>query len=393
MRFAIFFSVALIISTGLHYYVLYRLCAGRPELLRRRKRLIWIALALVAFQMLAMSVRAISLESAFGDSLQWIASILMGFGALLFSGLALRDLIWLGLFATEKVGGPALLPENPERRRLLLDSLNLGVAAAATAGTAIGAVQARHGFEIVEVDVPIEGLDPALDGYRIVQISDIHVGPTIKADFIQKIVERVNAQSPDLIAITGDLVDGSLKHLSRDVEPLRELKAKDGVYFVTGNHEYYSGAEPWIEFLRDLDIDVLLNEHRVVQRDAAKLVVGGVTDYSAGSRMATHESDPARAFANAPKASARILLAHQPRSVYAAAKHEVDLQLSGHTHGGQFMPWNLLVALAQPYLKGLERVRESVRPMWIYVHRGTGYWGPPNRLGIPPEIAVIRLRA
>lgn len=181
-----------------------------------------------------------------------------------------------------------------------------------------------------------------------------------------------------------------MPELSEHTAPLGSLRAPHGVYVVTGNHEYYAGAHAWIDELRRLGLRVLLNEHVAIERDGATLVLAGVTDFSAGHFDPAHRSDPIAALAGAPaEAAVRVLLAHQPRSAAAAAEAGFDLQLSGHTHGGQFLPWNLFVPMQQPYVAGLHRHRN----MWVYVSRGTGYWGPPKRFGAPSEITRIRLRA
>jgi hypothetical protein len=223
-----------------------------------------------------------------------------------------------------------------------------------------------------------------------VQISDIHVGATIKRGYLNAIVNKVNALQPDAIAITGDLVDGSVQRLSVHTAPLARLAARDGTFFVTGNHEYYSGAHAWIAELRRLGLTVLLNQHVVCKRDGQALVIAGVTDFTAHLFDPSHRSDPRAAVAGAPRdARARILLAHQPRSAPAADAAGFDLQLSGHTHGGQFFPWNLFVPLQQPFTAGLNRLGK----LWVYTSRGTGYWGPPKRFGAPSEITRVRLVA
>jgi len=251
-----------------------------------------------------------------------------------------------------------------------------------------GWVGARRTAAVRIVDIPIAGLPTALEGFTIVQISDIHVGNTIGRDYVTAIVSRVNDLQPDVVAITGDLVDGTVARLAHDVAPLAQLKSTYGTLFVTGNHEYYSGAGPWLVEFQRLGFQILLNRHVVIERGGAKLAIAGVTDYSGHHFSAAHRSDPATAIRGAPDdISAKILLAHQPRSAAAAAEAGFDLQLSGHTHGGQFLPWNFFVRLQQPYTAGLARLRS----MWVYTSRGTGYWGPPMRLGAPSEITQIRL--
>jgi len=253
--------------------------------------------------------------------------------------------------------------------------------------TVVGYFMARSTARVVRVDVPLADLPPQLEGFTIAQISDVHVGPTIKRDYVEAIVARVNSLDADMVAITGDLVDGSVRELSHHTEPLGSLSSRHGTYFVTGNHEYYSGAHAWIHEMRRLGANVLVNEHVVIEREGAALAVAGVTDYSAHYFDPSHRSDPTTALAGAPVDAVKVLLAHQPRTAQAAARAGVDLQLSGHTHGGQFWPWNLFVRLQQPFTAGLERLGR----MWIYISRGTGYWGPPMRFGIPSEITRIRL--
>ena len=253
--------------------------------------------------------------------------------------------------------------------------------------TAIGFAMARRVARVVDVEVPVRELPAALEGFTIAQISDVHVGPTIKRDFVQRIVDRVNGLAPDMVALTGDLVDGSVLQLSAHTAPLAELRSRHGTYAVTGNHEYYSGADAWIGELERLGAHVLVNENVLLDHDGAHVTVAGVTDFSAHHFDPSHRSDPERALRGAPADAVKVLLAHQPRTAASAEQAGFDLQLSGHTHGGQFWPWNLFVRLQQPFTAGLHRLGR----MWIYISRGTGYWGPPMRFGIPSEITRIRL--
>ena len=258
----------------------------------------------------------------------------------------------------------------------------------ALAATLIGAFNARKTASIVDVDVPIAGLPAALVGFTIAQISDIHVGPTIKAPYLKDIVDAVNRLQADLVAVTGDLVDGSVAELRDQVAPLAGLMSRHGTFFVTGNHEYYSGATAWVTELRALGVNVLMNQHVVFERGGASVVLAGIADYGAHHYDPSHKSDPVAALLGSPETAAvRVLLAHQPRSAAAAELAGFDLQLSGHTHGGQFLPWTFLVRLQQPFTAGLHRLGR----LWVYVSRGTGYWGPPKRLGAPSEITRLRL--
>ncbi|GDX79934.1 metallophosphatase [Deltaproteobacteria bacterium] len=239
---------------------------------------------------------------------------------------------------------------------------------------------------VKRVDVPIHGLDPALEGFRIAQLSDVHLGNTIGRDFIEAIVERTNAESVDLVALTGDFVDGTVAALGPAAAPFADLRSRHGSYFVTGNHEYFSGAGAWCTEFSRLGITVLRNDHRTLVHDGAGLVVAGVDDPFANEPG--HGPDLARALAGRGPGLPVVLLAHQPIFAEQAAHAGVSLMLSGHTHGGQLWPFSLLVSAVQPILAGLVRVADT----WVYVSRGTGWWGPPMRLGAPNEITVLTLR-
>jgi len=242
---------------------------------------------------------------------------------------------------------------------------------------------------IRHVDVPLAKLPKDFEDFRIVQISDLHIGPTLGRGFAQKTVEIANSLHPDIIALTGDFVDGKVATLSEDVEPLADLKAKDGVFFVTGNHEYYSGAEEWIEKFRQLGAQVLINEHVVLARGVESLTIAGVTDLRAGDFIPAQASDPEKALKGSPADAPRILLALQPADYKRSAAAGADLQLSGHAHGGQYFPFTFLIRFFQHFYAGLGRYKE----MWIYVNRGTGFWGPPLRTGGPGEITCITLKS
>ncbi len=313
--------------------------------------------------------------------LAWSGLIGMGLFSSLFVLTFFRD---LGLLAATLVG--VVAPGRVPMPALVLISAR-AVPLIAAVVTLLGFVNARRTAAVVHVDVAVLDLPPALDGFRIAQISDIHVGPTIKRPYVEAVVEAVNKLDADVVAITGDLVDGSVRELAEHVAPLAGLRSREGTFFVTGNHEYYSGAAAWVGELRRLGIIVLMNEHVVLRRSGAAIVVAGVTDFSAGHFDRAEASDPKRALEGSPPAALRVLLAHQPRSAEAAEAAGFDLQLSGHTHGGQFLPWNFLVRLQQPFTAGLKRWRR----MWVYTSRGTGYWGPPKRFGAPSEITLLRL--
>ena len=318
------------------------------------------------------------------DTLAWMGLLGMGLFSSLFVLTVLRDVVLLAFALAHTLGATWTQQVLPALR---VDSavavLLLGLLA-----TVLGFWNARRTAQVVRVDVPITNLPAALHGFTVAQITDIHVGPTIKTRYLQAIVRRVNTLDADMVAITGDLVDGSVADLGAHVAPLSTLSSRHGSYFVTGNHEYYSGAHAWITELRRLGVQVLMNEHVVLQQGGASLVLAGVADFHADRFDKNHRSDPHAALAGAPlDAGVRVLLAHQPRSAFEAAKAGFDVQLSGHTHGGQFWPWNLFVPMQQPFTAGLRRLQD----LWVYTSRGTGYWGPPKRFGAPSEITLLRL--
>ncbi|MGV2289991.1 metallophosphoesterase [Trinickia sp. YCB016] len=383
MRRSGFFVRAIGIVVLLHIYIGLRLI---PELpvgpAFRGLAALWLVLScgLIPVGMLARTFE----RQPLADRLAWIGLLTMGFFSSLLVLTVLRDVALASLLTID-----ALWPRSVPLARWRIDSA-AAVPLLALLSTAVGFVNARRRARVVTVDVPIESLPAALDGFTIVQISDIHVGPTIKQRYVDAIVDAVNRLKPDLIAVTGDIVDGSVAQLSAHTRPLGRLSARYGAYLVTGNHEYYSGADQWIAEFERLGLHVLLNEHVVLDHDGARVLIAGVTDYTAGNFDPSHRSDPVAALAGAPgDVRVRVLLAHQPRTAPAAADAGFTLQLSGHTHGGQFFPWNFFVRLQQPFTAGLARLNN----LWVYTSRGTGYWGPPKRLGAPSEITRLRLVA
>jgi predicted MPP superfamily phosphohydrolase len=264
-----------------------------------------------------------------------------------------------------------------------------GVVALSMLVTVIGFVVARMSPAVVEIDIPVDHLPAPLDGFRIVQITDIHVGPTIRHGYLRRIVNKVNALNADLIAITGDAVDGSVATLQSHVEPLKYLQAREGVALVLGNHELYSGAMDWVQEFRRLGLKVLLNEHFMVRRAGATLAVAGVTDQSTGRFFPDLACDPLAAIrGEGETADVRLLLAHQPITAPSGADASYHLALHGHTHGGQWWPWNHFVRMQQPVVRGLHRFGR----MWSYTSVGTGYWGPPKR-HFRSEITLLTLRS
>jgi predicted MPP superfamily phosphohydrolase len=320
------------------------------------------------------------LPRAVHGPLAWVAYSWMGVALYLFLLTAVTD---VGRLVASVAGA---LPVDPERRLFLARWIAAGVGTAAGALGLAGGINVARGYAIRRVRVPLAKLAKEHSGYSIVQLTDVHIGPTIGREFLEGVVRASNELTPDMVVITGDLVDGSVEELGHLVEPLARLEAKDGVFFVTGNHEYYSGADAWIAHLRSLGIRVLRNE-RVLVRQAFELA--GVDDASASRMLPGHGEDVAGAVDGRDARLPLVLLAHQPKTLHAARAAGVDLQLSGHVHGGQMVPFNWLAKLDQPVIAGLHLVEKT----WIYVSTGTGYWGPPMRVGSEAEVTRIELVA
>jgi uncharacterized protein len=385
LSFALFFTLMLAVMGGVHYYAWTRLVRDLA-LPPSQQRLLTVGFV-VLFALVPLSFFVRRTSSVLATPVVWVASIWIGVLLLLLVTLVAGDVIrGLATVGSRLMGTP---PADPERR-VALSRLFALVVVGLTGGLTLWAV--RSGLARVavrEVDVRLRRLPKELDGTTIVQLTDVHVGTTIRRDFIEEIVERTNALNPDVIAITGDLVDGSVEDLREHVAPLGQLKARFGVYFVTGNHEYYSGADEWIAELTRLGIRVLRNERVVVGGPAASFDLCGIDDAQAAQFGGDHGADLARACQGRDPTRELVLLAHQPRAVFEAEKHGVGLQLSGHTHGGQIWPWKYMVRLQQPVVSGLATFGETQ----VYVSNGTGYWGPPMRLAAPAEITRVRLSA
>jgi len=367
-RFAVFFGTLCALLGGTHYYFYLRLVQG-PAPGEAWVRAGAVGCAFLALLTPAGMIAARALPRRIGI---WVAG-------LSYSWLGVMFMLLMGLGASEiarlALGG--IIPE-PRLSRLLA----LSVAGLVAAATAWGLRQALGPVGVERVAVQLPKLRASARGFRLVQLSDIHIGPMLGRAWLQKVVSEVNALEPDAVAITGDLVDGPVSRLKDHVAPLAELKAKHGVFFVTGNHEYYAGADAWIAELRRLGIRVLRNERVELE---GGLDIAGVDDWTAFGKG--HGPDLEAALAGRDDDREVVLLAHQPRQIDQAAERGVGLMISGHTHGGQIFPWMFFVRLQQPYVAGLVRHRNTQ----LYVSRGTGYWGPPLRVGAPPEITLLEL--
>jgi uncharacterized protein len=375
------------VSAGIHSYVWLRLV--RPANLPRP----WHRVATLGMVALFLSIPITTASRMYAPGLSatlgWVSLPWMAFAGLTFVTLALIDaarvIAWVGRRVARRG------PEAPSLSRRQFLTRVTGGAALAVGGSSVaaGMLEARGEHETVDVEVTLAKLPRALDGFTIVQLSDLHVGMTIDRAFVQRVVDHTNRLAPDLIALTGDLVDGKVPDLRDDIAPLGQLRARHGVFATTGNHEYYAGVDPWIAEITRLGARYLRNQRVTIGEGDASFELAGVDDYTAEGYPG-HGEDLAAATAGRDPSRALVLLAHQPRQVKRAARHGVDLQLSGHTHGGQIWPWHYIVRIQQG---GLLAGRYQHQGTQLYVTRGCGYWGPPVRLLAPLEITRIILRA
>jgi hypothetical protein len=380
----LFLGVVLGVVVGLHRYLIERLVfdAGLEGSLRTAAAGTIVALGAL---LVAFPPAQRWLGPARVRWLAWPASLWMGLAFLLVVLLGATDLgLWLAAGAAAAAGlegGTGLRGPGPVRALAVLG-----------AGGGLAALALRSGLRpprLRRVEVVLRRWPHALDGLRVVQLSDVHLGALLGRGFAESLVRRVNVLCPDLVAVTGDLVDGSVEHLVDEVAPFRELRARHGVFFVTGNHDYYSGADSWVAMARSLGMRVLRNERVSLEERGAVFDLAGVEDHHARLVSETHAEDLPAALEGRDPARPLILLAHDPSTFEQASRLGVDLQLSGHTHGGQIFPFGWLVRLVIPFVAGLHERGGSL----LYVSRGTGFWGPPMRLLAPAEITELVLRA
>lgn len=313
-----------------------------------------------------------------------ISYILLGFICLLaifFMGLDL-------LHFFRKKHGPHTPAVDYSRRNFFKKNLVFAGLAGCSAVTGAGYI---NSFEpkVKTVYIPLPPEHVGLKGLKIVQLSDIHIGPTLKKDFCDLLVKKVNELNPDLIVITGDMIDGKVEYLKQELASFQNFKSKLGTFFITGNHEYYWDAEVWIKWARDIGMKPLINENVKLTYKKNEFYLAGINDLYSRDNGHTDPTDTKKAAMGISKESYKILLAHQPRCCFEAKEQGFHTQLSGHTHGGQGFPWNMLVTVLQPYVCGLY----NHEGMNVYVHSGTGFWGPPNRFMVDSEIAEIIFQA
>ena len=389
IRYTVFLLVmgSLIVGSHLYLYRRWVKTASPSDAVARFGKIVLISLPII------MVVSMVLSRKLHGDIVTPLAYVGFGYMGFVFLALCITGAVHLCEWTLNLLR--SLIRQDKEvqtvdagRRAVMARGAALLSLAGTTSVSARALAEGVEAPTLIRVDVPIKDLPVSLEGFRIVQLSDIHIGPTLRRDFLNSVVDRVNALSPNLVAITGDLVDGSVAQLSEHVRPLSRLKSTYGTYFTTGNHEYYSGADPWIQFLRSIDVRVLRNEHLTLVHSGTPIDIIGVDDWTAKNFGGDHGHDIKKAVAGRKTERVGVLLAHQPRSIDEASDENIDLVLSGHTHGGQLWPFRFAVKLVQPYLEGLHRHSERTR---IFVHRGTGYWGIPMRLGVNAEIVELTL--
>jgi predicted MPP superfamily phosphohydrolase len=389
LGFTILFAVVCTIIAGLHYYFWIRLVRD-TQMSGLARHLATSSVVTLALLVVA-TVSVGRMVPRLGRMLAWPGFIWMG--AMFFLLVALLGADIVRLLATLASRWFAAANGFDGSRRVFTARVLASAALASVGGVTAAAIQATRGrIAVKRVEIVLQRLPPSLDGTRIVQMCDMHVGGLLGREFVERVVRTANDLAPDIIAVVGDLVDGTVEQLRPALVSMASLRARHGVFFVTGNHEYYSssGARAWMDELDRMGLQVLRNQRVAIGNGPEGFDLAGVPDHGA-SRFPKDgpAEDIAGALAGRDPSRAVVLLAHQPVSIHKAASLGVDLQLSGHTHGGQIWPWGALVRLQQPFIRGLHRIGESQ----LYVSCGTGFWGPPMRLGAPAEITEIVLRS
>ena len=388
----IFFYIFSGFLSIIYLYTGFRLI---PSLFKKKAALLsWILLILSLFTLIVHVYLQVNFIYPHMSRISaWIGYTGLGLVCDLFCLAFIRDILILTSLIVLKIKQFFLKPEpgkvpliNLKRRQFLFKASGYSIAALSASATALGYATALQEPKIVQITIKTKEKFKALRGLKIVQFTDLHVGAIINYKYVSQVCDKINHLKSDIIVFTGDLADGSPQNLAYDTGPLSNLYAPLGKYFVTGNHEYYSGAKRWLHEVKQLGFEPLINAHRIIEYNNGLLTFAGVTDIRAGAFFKDHHSSPEKAIQGCPENSFKLLCAHQPNSVFSASKAGFDLQLSGHTHGGQYFPFNYLIKLRHPFVKGLYQYQNTQ----LYVSQGTGFWGPPIRLGTFPEITLFK---
>ncbi|RBM13088.1 hypothetical protein DI005_32215 [Prauserella sp. PE36] len=384
-----FILVASALLAVVHVYLWKRLVADATRRGTRARRIGTAALVVLMLLMVAALTLGTSIDPAIAQWFAWPGYLwLATFFYLL---LALLVLEIPRLFLRRWVRGePEPASEDAEQRgvsrRVVLARGSAAVAGVVATGfVGYGVTVATGAPTVTRVPISLRRLDPRAAGCRIALISDVHLGPIVGRSFTERIVELINAERPDVVAIAGDLVDGDVKHLAEAAAPLGDLRSTHGTFYVTGNHEYYSGYRQWLDHLPSLGVRPLRNEHVDIEHNGGTFHLAGINDHTGYQWQ--DPGDVARAVEGRDADRAVVMLAHQPRDVPGAVEHDVDLMLAGHTHGGQLSPFELAVSLQQGAVAGSYTFGDTK----MYVTRGAGFWGPPVRVGAPPDITIVEL--
>ncbi len=384
--FTVFISVATLIILSIHYYLWFRLIkdTGLNGLYRSIGTYSLILLS-VSLPLALFIDKFISLRYSF--PLTWLSYCWIGVMMLLFFLFISIDIIKIAIYLHTKLTAGDTEIIHPERRKFLSGAIAYTASSFVLIASGIGVKNYYSDAVVKTFNVFLAGLPESFKGFNIVQISDLHLGQMMTGPMLEKIVAKVNTLNPDIVAITGDLADGSTGRLLQEAYPLKDLNAAEGIYFVTGNHEYYNGVEEWILAIENMGIKVLNNENIKIKKGKEYIYLAGVTDHEGVRFGRRHAADFKKAFSGIENKDKKILLAHQPVAVTKASEFHADLVLAGHTHGGQIWPFNYFVYLQQPYLKGFYEYQGTK----LYVNQGTGCWGPPMRLGSQNEITQLIL--
>ncbi len=385
--FLTFLSIVLSIMGGVHWYAFTRLV--RDTALPPPWP--WLAGVFLIAAALSIPVSFVASRKLDKNLARYIVVpvyLWMGFVFQTFFLLLAIDVLRLFSWLVGLVFGGSLFFPGPSDSLFLWRWVAGGAVSVTALATLFAVWWGLTRMAVRRIEIPIRGLPKEMDGFTLAHLSDLHLDLVHGAAWLQSVVEKTNRLNPDLIAITGDLAEGSVRQFAEEVEPLRGLTAPQGVFFVTGNHEYFHDLEGWLRRLAEMGIRVLRNERVPIGTGEPAFDLAGVDDHD-GARIAPgHGPDLESALAGRKQGRPVVLLAHQPRIIQEASEAGVDLVLSGHTHGGQIWPFSYLVYLQQPYVRGLKRRGDT----YLYLSSGTGFWGPPMRLGTTAEIALITLR-